>query len=1188
VPDRRRVPEVVLAGLTALTVLATLVSTPVRAAAPRVTCAADAGTEVAASAAAVRCGGRVEALDQRSERSQTFANADGSFTVELSSVSRWVRQAGGGWTAVDATLRQSGGRVRPVATTVPLSFSGGADGPLVRVAEHWSLSWPGRLPVPVLAGDTATYPQVRPGVDLVLRALPDGFTYVLVIKDAVAAADPGLRRVRLAVTGPPLRATANGGVEAVGPDGAVALVSGRAAMWDSAGATAQSAVSARGSIRGPAMGARQGAVNVETSGRDLVLVPDPAFLTEPGRSYPVFLDPQINAPRNSWAYANSANYSYDAIDNVARVGRNPECCGGLWRSFFQFDIGQVAGKRIKAAEFKSQLVHTWNCTDRSAVLYLTDAIPWGLNQGRVGWSPGLQAALNTQWGHAGCGNDTLLRFPIKDQVQGWANARWGQATLGLVAGDESSVQNWLKFAAPTTALVIDYNSVPNTAAAVDLTAIGTSQTVGCVAGPGRPRLNVSNGVRLVATGSEPDAEDAIRAIFAWNDLSIGSENQLPDTPAFASPHTFTVDVPGASLPNGHDIQWRVRFDDGKDSSDWSPWCQFTVDNRTPGQPTMTAYGAFTPFPAEPQPGTVVGGNYPVTFTPSPGDTDIVGYLYSLGAVETPPTIWVPAGANGTATVPMTPVVSGLAKNFITYVAVDRAGNRSPVPVSGPDRPGARQFRASPAPVVERTPGDQSGDGKAELVTLGDLGGGRSTLWRWSGLTAGNGVVGNPVAPQELATTYPTGATLSVTGDFDGDGLTDVALAQNGGSGALISVQRSDRNLLLGTEPVEVAGWNVGAMKLVAANFDRDPAGRDDIGVLYNSGNQVTSLRVLIATGTPGSTSFAAPVTWFTGNLDWGSLKPFGGDFDGDGFGDVGYLRAYSGCQSKVWAHFGSGTAFAVGVELWDSTANAMCWDRAEVASGDVDNDGAGDIVLQYRADGCRIDGRALFGQATRSLAPTPALTTLNGGFGTGCTTFTPWIADLDGDGRGDLATLVRFGRGFQARLLNTAATGRAFVAPVVRWAGSLGPAGEIMEANILLGARVSASSSAPDSWGWAPRFANDGGRSMPGWSSWSDVNNPHTEWFAFTLDVPRPVNRVDIYPRDEAGHIGESFPTNLTIEVLTDAGWVVVLERTNYPRPSGAGPQIFTFPNQTAHGVRIVMPGQTVTQFVEFEAYAVG
>src|SRR5258708_5133063 len=75
---------------------------PVRAAAP--TTAPD---EVTASAAAEASGVPVEALSDRTEYEQVFANPDGSFTYHAAVTPQRVQLADGTWSAADATLRRN-------------------------------------------------------------------------------------------------------------------------------------------------------------------------------------------------------------------------------------------------------------------------------------------------------------------------------------------------------------------------------------------------------------------------------------------------------------------------------------------------------------------------------------------------------------------------------------------------------------------------------------------------------------------------------------------------------------------------------------------------------------------------------------------------------------------------------------------------------------------------------------------------------------------------------------------------------------------------------------------------------------------------------------------------------------------------------------------------------------------------
>lgn len=200
--------------------------------------AASAATERSASAQARATGRRVEVLAERSETGQVFANPDGSVTMQESVVPLRVRR-GTGWVPVDATLQaRADGTVAPRALPLSLAFSGGGSAPLVRLGaggKQLVLRWPAALPRPVLAGDSATYREVLPGVDLRLRALPRGFSEVLVVKDRAAAANPELAAVRfgLSATRLSVRTDEAGNLGAYDRAGKLVFGSGAALMWDS-------------------------------------------------------------------------------------------------------------------------------------------------------------------------------------------------------------------------------------------------------------------------------------------------------------------------------------------------------------------------------------------------------------------------------------------------------------------------------------------------------------------------------------------------------------------------------------------------------------------------------------------------------------------------------------------------------------------------------------------------------------------------------------------------------------------------------------------------------------------------------------------------------------------------------------------------------------------------------------------
>lgn len=128
----------------------------------------------------------------------------------------------GAWQSVDIDLaRSADGGVAPKVAKVDLAFSGGGDAPLVRMRKagrELALSWPQKPPAPVLERPRATYREVLPDVDLRMEAQEDGFTQLLVVKSAEAAANEKLSELRLkpAADGLDVRETSGGSLEAVG------------------------------------------------------------------------------------------------------------------------------------------------------------------------------------------------------------------------------------------------------------------------------------------------------------------------------------------------------------------------------------------------------------------------------------------------------------------------------------------------------------------------------------------------------------------------------------------------------------------------------------------------------------------------------------------------------------------------------------------------------------------------------------------------------------------------------------------------------------------------------------------------------------------------------------------------------------------------------------------------------------
>ncbi|MGO1975521.1 MAG: hypothetical protein ACTH2Q_21405, partial [Propionibacteriaceae bacterium] len=185
---------------------------------------------------AVASGDPVEVAELTTETRRVMADPSGEFVAEVAAAPVRVRD-GQDWVPVDTSLVPDDGEFVPAASPVDVSVSSGGVGEFARVESDGfalGLSWPEALPAPVVRGDVAVFSDVRPGIDLVVRADTEGFGQFLVVHDQAAAADPLLDAVSLGVdtTGLTLRAAEPSGIEAVDSDGVAVFAGSALRMWE--------------------------------------------------------------------------------------------------------------------------------------------------------------------------------------------------------------------------------------------------------------------------------------------------------------------------------------------------------------------------------------------------------------------------------------------------------------------------------------------------------------------------------------------------------------------------------------------------------------------------------------------------------------------------------------------------------------------------------------------------------------------------------------------------------------------------------------------------------------------------------------------------------------------------------------------------------------------------------------------
>ncbi|GIF18205.1 hypothetical protein BJ973_008832 [Actinoplanes tereljensis] len=572
-------------------------------------CTDSAGSETAAVTLAESCDQPVKVSASQTEFSQVVAQPDGSLRFESAAVPQRARH-GDGWADIDLKLSPGAdGLLRPAVATADVAFSSGGTGPmatLTRAGKTVTLTWPGTLPRPIVAADSATYADVRPGVDLVVRATETGFAHTLVIKSAEAAAAAEVAEVRLTLGGT-AQVTENDGVMTASGAGSVLAATEPAVMWDSktapatrsklTGSAAPSAV-APSTERSPGEAAQVAPVELTLTGHDLVLRPDAGLLKN--ASYPLYVDPIWSIYKGKWAYAtddNSNNTDYA----TARVGLNPTT-GALYRSFFQFGTTangvSLAQKHIQSARVEMQLNHSWSCTSTVSTMYATAAINATM---KASWSAmTLGRYLDTASGHAneagGCsdiqGNMTMnfTGAAVTGLLDDVAKGSWSAVNIGFTAraadGSGESTQNrWKKFDPKAAILYVDYDSKPT--APTGLKVAGS----GC--GPSAVTIGTLTPT-FAATFQDPDKpNDSLSGAFEWVEVPSGGISTVTDsTPSrLSAPPNKTSVTPGVeaisatvTATKNKTYAFRAKATDKSpylQTGPWSAWCQFRVDTEVP-------------------------------------------------------------------------------------------------------------------------------------------------------------------------------------------------------------------------------------------------------------------------------------------------------------------------------------------------------------------------------------------------------------------------------------------------------------------------------------------------------------------------------------------------------------------------------------------------------------------------------
>lgn len=670
--------------------------------APQQPSSGEAGADDAL-ARAKRTGEPVEVLAMRSESADVFAQPDGS--LEAREYLRPVRtRVGDEWKSVDTELvRTTDGGVAPKAVTNRTVFSGGGDGPMVRLSKagrELSFDWPGKLPEPTLSGDTATYADVLPDVDLRLTASADGYQSLVVVKTPEAAQDERLAKLRLGLdaTGLDVSETEAGGLAATDAgSGGTVFEAATPVMWDSSEGPQEGSPSSRAATsEAPPERGEPGAgdsgrlapvgVEVGSDGEELLLTPDAEVLKGEETVYPVFIDPQWYSPRASawtmaskyWSGSPQWKFNGKKDEGLGYCGWDYCAPHDTKRLFYRIPVSKFAGKSILSAEFVVRNTWSASCDKRSVELWQTKDISssttWNSQNASGFWTKQL-ASESFAHGHTNCSAKDA-EFNVKSAVQSAANAKNSTMTFGLRAGSESDKYGWKRFS-DKAFLRVKYNRPPPQ---VKMSQLAMEYGGSCKKPASAARVRTLG--KIYANNiTDPDG-DPISVQFqakwdAGDGKGLVARWSPARTTAKKSGSNFTVSLP-SSIPVNKQIHWYVRSYDGAQYSPWShagdaTGCYFVYDTSVPKAPSITSPEYPASDSENPEDAPYDGVGQYGSFTVKAADSDVVKYWYGVNMdPSSKNTLTTSKGAAQVAKV--LPAEPGT--HFFTAVAFDAAGNMS--------------------------------------------------------------------------------------------------------------------------------------------------------------------------------------------------------------------------------------------------------------------------------------------------------------------------------------------------------------------------------------------------------------------------------------------------------------------------------------------------------------------------------
>jgi RHS repeat-associated protein len=388
----------------------------------------------------------------------------------------------------------------------------------------------------------------------------------------------------------------------------------------------------------------------------VTLTPDPVWLNDPARVFPITIDPTYASGNVATIFDTYVSKQFPtATYSTATELKVGTYNGGVdaARSFLTFPVALFKDKDIVSASLSLYESWSWSCTAQPFYLHTANGTTTASNWANQPATIASYGSLTTAKGFSSSCAAGWVSFPMTALATGWSAATYTNSAIRLSASETDNA-GWKKFSSLESAqdpyVTFTYNRKPNAASApVMASGVGYGGST-----------YVAYGSTLIrSTATDPDGSP-VRGTFEVHNTNVNTSTATKvascESTAVASGAQASC-KPSPALPDNQTLYVRaaVRDDRGLWNGTWSGWTTFKTALTQPAAPSVScpgyANGSWTDtVPSAPVSCTVsttttAGNNAPVKVTTFL-DGSTTGVVHTVPQSPSSFTVTVPNTAGG--------------------------------------------------------------------------------------------------------------------------------------------------------------------------------------------------------------------------------------------------------------------------------------------------------------------------------------------------------------------------------------------------------------------------------------------------------------------------------------------------------------------------------------------------------------